>query len=84
MKLKLSILDYQFLLNYIDKLPPNIYSDIKEKYIYLIGNKESFELILDILSDKLTKDGIDQFGEINIIGLNIERIIDFISNELWE
>lgn len=83
MRIKLSFLEYNSLIKYIDKLPLNIFSDKKENYIYIHGDKDDLELLLDILSDKFTKDGINDFGEINNIGLNIEKLIDLISKDMF-
>lgn len=83
MKIKLSYSEFQSILNYIDKLPDNLHIERSEKYIYLIGSNEEMELVLDILSAKLALEGIDNSGNINSVGLRIERIIDLISNELW-
>lgn len=44
------------------------------------GNKEDFELILDLLADLITEKGINDEGELNVIGFRVEEIIDKISN----
>jgi hypothetical protein len=83
MRIKLSVLEYNSLIKYIDKLPLNIFSNKNENYIYIHGDKDDLELLLDILSDKFTKDGINDFGEINNIGLDIEKLIDLISKDMF-
>lgn len=77
-------LDYLQLLKNVDKLPEciNMYGD--ENKICLVGSRESFESILDILSNNLAEIGIDENDNINSIGLTIERLIDIISNKLWD
>lgn len=48
--------------------------EIKESYLQV--NKEFFEEMLDKLSSYLMKYGINEKGEINYIGYDIEWIID--------
>lgn len=49
--------------------------------IVLVGEKEQFEELLDNIADIISTKGIDEYGELNIIGNQMEKIIDIISNK---
>lgn len=80
MKVKITITkgDYMDILKYIT-MPAGIIFCEEITESYLQGNREFFEEILDKLSSYLMEAGIDEKGEINYIGYDIERIIDKLS-----
>lgn len=84
LKIIFNSLDYLQLLKNIGKLPEGINMNAEENEICLLGSKESFESIIDILSNNLAESGVDENDNINSIGLTIERLIDIISNKLWD
>lgn len=46
---------------------------------FLNGSKEFFEKLLDLISDMLMKEGLNEIDEPNELGLELERLIDKIS-----
>lgn len=78
MKVKITKDEYEDILRYIT-IPTDIMFCDEVKESYLQGNKEFFEEMLDKLSSYLMKYGINEKGEINYIGYDIERIIDKLS-----
>lgn len=78
MKVKITKGDYRDILKYTT-MPTGIIFCEEITESYLQGNKEFFEEILDKLSSYLMEVGIDEKGEINYVGYDIERIIDKLS-----
>lgn len=78
MKVKITKDEYEDILRYIT-IPTDIMFCDEVKESYLQENKEFFEEMLDNLSSYLMKYGINEKGEINYIGYDIERIIDKLS-----
>lgn len=78
MKVKITKDEYEDILRYIT-IPTDIMFCDEVKESYLQGNKEFFEEMLDNLSSYLMKYGINEKGEFNYIGYDIERIIDKLS-----
>lgn len=78
MKVKITKDEYEDILRYITIPTGVIFCDeIKESYLQ--GSKELIEEMLNKLSSHLMNYGIDEKGEINYIGYDIERIIDKLS-----
>lgn len=81
MEIKITESDFQLIQNVI--ISESI-GFINEASSYLIvGNKESFQSLLDSLAIFLCEKGIKDEGELNYIGNKIERIIDKISTKIY-
>lgn len=52
--------------------------------ISLVGDKQDFENLLDQISDVLTDVGMDSNDEPNKLGLQIEEIIDILSEVVYD
>jgi hypothetical protein len=85
MKVKLSRINFNDIKEIVGiKLLENF--EIKESdfFVEIIGMEKYFEELLDVISDKIIEDGIDDSGEINFFGNKIEKIIDLISVQLYK
>jgi hypothetical protein len=85
MKVKLSKIDFNDIKIIVGiKLLENFEVIESEFFIEIISKKKYFEELLDVISDKIMEDGIDDSGEINFFGNKIEKIIDIISVQIYE
>lgn len=86
LKMKLYLKKEQFeLLNKYCEIDTNSY-ELQEdnNKILLIGNKQYFENLLDEISDILIEIGMDSNDEPNKLGLQMEEIIDVLSEVVYD
>lgn len=81
MEIKITEAEFDLIENIL--VPESIQFIRKDDCCLIIGNKETFELLMDCLADFLTEKGINEEGELNLIGNRIEIIIDKISNKMY-
>ncbi len=85
MKIKLSTINFNDIKEIVGiKLLESFEVNESEFFIEIIGKKKYFEELLDVISDKIMEDGIDDSGEINFFGIKIEALIDTISTQIYE
>lgn len=85
MEVKLSLANLEILNENISN---KIFSDfeikIEDNKVVIIGEYELFEKLLDIISDLFVEIGIDDYSETNPFGYKIEKIIDIISEQVYD
>lgn len=85
MEIKLSLANFEILNeNILKKIFSNLEIEIKNNEVIILGDYELFEELLDVISDLFIEKGIDDYGETNPFGYKIEKIIDLISDQVYD
>jgi hypothetical protein len=85
MKVRLSTINFNDIKEIVGiKLLDNFEIIESDFFIEISGKKKYFKEILDVISDKIMEDGIDDAGEINFFGIKMEALIDIISVQIYE
>jgi len=84
LKITLNINEYYLIKELLNKeLDSFNIQKLEEKKIILVGKRILFEELIDSVGDIILKRGIDNTGNLNVLGNQMEKIIDVISERLW-